>query len=321
MTTLKRTPARMTPVWSSHVGALHGVLTAAGMTQLSVTELMGLSGIAFHTMVEHGLGPGGPTIYDWASEGKAALERIGITSQAVFHFADGGPAYEAGLEQSVVDLKAAIDRGVGAVVWGAGEFGVVYGYDEESRVFLAQGVQQPFPGEEERIPYDQVCRIFPPAPHVFYQIPLAAEPCDRAAAERASLAQYIWEMEEGTRMHGGVFRGLKAYDEWVRFLEQGAYDHFGLRYMTSVYAHARTHAAAYLHMLAESREELRAVATTFDRIATCYKAMMDALGQDFDGAALEQPVTPAQAAAMIPHLREVRAAEAEAVQLVRQVIR
>jgi len=56
------------------------VLEAAGLVDLrpDASELMALSGRAFHLAIDDVCSPAGPTAYDWDAEHTAAFERIGV---------------------------------------------------------------------------------------------------------------------------------------------------------------------------------------------------------------------------------------------------
>ncbi|HON41964.1 MAG TPA: hypothetical protein PLM74_02380, partial [Bacillota bacterium] len=131
------TGARLTPSWTSYVGAAHGVLKAAGMIDLSMSQMMGMTGIGFHFIVHEECCPSSVTVYDWMSEHQQAMARIGVFAEP--NMAEPGtPTYDAARRHTIHRIRESIDRGVGAILWGVdtGEFGVAYGYDDDDQVLL-----------------------------------------------------------------------------------------------------------------------------------------------------------------------------------------
>jgi hypothetical protein len=318
------TPARFTGGWTSYISAVRGVLNAAGLSDLDYTRLMGLTGIAFHLIMHDNCHVSSATVYPWLEEHQAALDRIGVLSEV--HMAlPGTPTYDAACRRAVSNMKSAIDRGVGVVLWGVvtGEFGVVYGYDDAAGVLLVSGCGDVGAGSEP-VPYAQVGRTFPEAPILHYQIPLERVEFDLDAAYRASLATYVEQMEREFHVAPPYKSGLRAYQAWERALAAGEYEAFGLRYLTTVYAEAKGQAAAYLEFLAASWQGLPLlpeIAARFRRLAAVYAQMMEALGQDFDSPDhLHKPVTAEQTAALLPRVAQAHAIEQEALALVKQAL-
>ncbi|MHB0886747.1 MAG: hypothetical protein ACYC41_12790, partial [Bacillota bacterium] len=193
--TRKTIDARFTPLWTSYGGAAHGVLKAAGMYDGDITRLMGQTGLAFHLIWHETCCPSSVTIYDWVEEHQTAMERLGVLTEA-FIAMPGSPSYDAARRRAVVNIKAAIDRGMGVILWGVdtGEFGVVYGYDDADGVLLVDGVGKTAAGSNP-ILYENVGRSFEGAPILHYQVPVEKVPYDPARSYRESLAFYVRHME------------------------------------------------------------------------------------------------------------------------------
>lgn len=315
------TPARFDCSWTSYAGAAHGVLTAAGMFEPDFTRFMGLSGMAFHLIMHQECCISSVTVYDWVYEHQAALERLGILSE-VFQSMPDSPAYAAACRRAVENIKAAVDRGTGVILWGVdtGEFGVIYGYDDEDGVLQADGCAKFGPGSNP-ILYENVGRTFPDAPILHYQIPIAKVAVDMDGAYRSSLEYYVRHMESPQHIAPAYQAGLKAYDNWIGALETGKFSSTGLLYNLTVYADAKRHAAGYLQFLAGSWKGLPGLAEVADRfgaIAGLYGQMLEHAGHDLSQPVHAWgPVAPERAAGLVPLLRQARALEAEAVALVK----
>jgi hypothetical protein len=322
-----RTGARLQMSWTTFVGAAEGVLKAAGLVdpRLDTSQLMGLTGRAFHLTMDDSCWPGCPTMYDWAREHAAAFERVGVLAELFLAMPDS-PTFDAARRRAVTNIKASLDRGAAVVLWGVDvpEFGVVHGYDDADGVFLVDGVARLNGGSSTPILYENVGRSCE-VPELHYVVPIERVPWDEAAAHRAALRDYVERTETRPQLVPKYPSGLRAYDNWIRALEAGTFDQFGLRYNTAVLADARKHAAIYLERLAADGlglPHLPEVAAAARENAALYAGMVDVLWPA--GARpsehLGQPVTPEQARALVPLVREAGGLEARQLDFTKRAL-
>src|SRR5688572_15085828 len=212
-----KTDARAEMTWTTFVGASVGVLRAAGLADesLDVSQFFGVSGRAFHMVIQEGCDASGPTVYDWPRQHPLAFERAGVFAEE-YQTRPEQPSYEAARRRAVANIKAAIDRGVGVVLWGgdAPEFGVVYGYDDADGVFLTDGVGRFNTGHSTPILYENVgnsCDV----PELHYIVPVERIAVDAAAVHRHVLAGYVEQMRGRVYAPPGYKAGLTAYDAWA----------------------------------------------------------------------------------------------------------
>ncbi|WP_018759269.1 hypothetical protein [Paenibacillus terrigena] len=321
------TTARLSPCWTTYLGAVHGVLSAAQMTDLSFSEMAGMTGMAFQLIVHKHCDVASVTVYDWVGRHRNALDRIGVLSE-VYHYEPGARTYEAARIRAVEHIKASIDRGIGVIAWAidTGEFGVIYGYDDEDGVFLVDGVDKfnRTLGSDPMM-YANIAKKFSPAPFLHYQIPVERVPYDCEQVYRDSLHYYVNEMEKEEHIAPDFQCGFKAYDNWIQSLREASYQDFGLRYLVSVYAESKMCAAEYVRKLSETWtgiSGLADIAAKFEEIWEIYRVMSEeVLMQDWNGNQhLGKPVSKTQVQQMIPLLEQARALEVETVGLVRQAL-
>lgn len=319
--------ARLQPNWTSFIGAAEGVLRAAGMIDPTMDrhQLMGLSGRAFHFVLDDELWPGCPTAYDWLHEHTEGLERIGVHVESYFA-SHGAPAYDAACRRAATHISEALDRGVGVVLWGVDvpEFGVVYGYDDADGVFLVDGVARMNGGSSTPILYENVGRTSD-VPELNYVVPVERIPWDAAASHRAALADYVAKMERRSPMGGKRSGGLAAYDTWLAALEHGKFIPFGLRYNTVLYGDAKISAGRYFQKVAVDGFGLTGiqdVASAAEENAGLFQQMLEALGMGgpSGSAHLGQPVTEAQAKGLMGLVREARSVERRQVEAAKRVL-
>jgi hypothetical protein len=314
--------ARMSGSWTSYLGAAHGVLTAAGMTDLDLAETAGMTGLAFHLVMHKQCDAAAVTVYDWPNRHQDALDRIGILAE-LYHYEPHWRTYEAARRRAKDNIQASIDRGIGVIAWAidTGEFGVIYGYDDEDGVYLVDGVDKfNRPLGSDPLLYENIAKPFPPAPFLHYQIPLERTSYDPERTYLESFKFYVHEMEKPFHMSADFYSGFLAYDCWIRALKEGAYRPFGLRYCLTVYAESKMFAAEYARKLAKTwggLPGLNDAAGLFEEIAGQYSMMMkEVLEQDFDGAKhLGKPVPAAQALKLVSFLEKAKHLEEQAVRI------
>jgi hypothetical protein len=191
-------------------------------------------------------------------------------------------------------------------------------------VFLVDGVSRLNGGRSTPILYDNVGRSCE-VPELHYVVPIERVPWDAAAAHRATLDDYVQRTEVRPQLMPKYASGLRAYDNWIKALESGAFDQFGLRYNTAVLADAKRHAAAYLEALAAdglALPHLSDVAGAARENAALFQQMLGTLrpADTTSSEYLGQPVAPEQARALVPLVREARAVEARQLEQTKRAL-
>ncbi len=323
-----QTAARLESCWTTYVGAISGVLHASGMTRLDLADIMGLSGRAFYLVIHEQCHASSLFMYRWLPEHVAGFVRLGVLSEVVSLLPEH-PAYDAACRKAVLDMRAAIDSGVGVVLWGAraGEFGVVFGYDDDDGVFLVdtEGYLEG-PARDGSLPllYENVGRGLQ-QPILHYEIPIGKVPFDPAQSFLESLRVYLEQMEGHVDLDPSYKSGLPAYDNWLAALEHSRFQPQGLRHLTAAYAEARCHGAVFVRRLADDCKDLTGLAEAsalFGRNAGVFGQMVEALGGDAGDKweYLSRPVSEMQVRALVPLVREAKETEAETVRAVRQTL-
>lgn len=318
------TKGRMHGTWLSYIGAAYGAIKAAGLCEMDLIDVYGLSGMGAHFIVHERCDASSVTVYNWMMDHASALDRLGILSEVYLSF-PSDRTHEAACRRAITHIKASIDRGVPVVLWGVDvpEFGLVYGYDDADGVLLVSGVFGQGPEGSRPILYENIARN-EVAPLLHYQVPVERVAIDLPLAHRDALQQYLARMERPDQMDPKYHVGLAAYDIWLRALARPDLDQRGLRYLVYVYYETKEFWAAYVRRLAESGlgvAGLAGAAAAFTELAGLYEQMMGALGQSYEPPPiLEEPVMAAQLAALERLLREARAKESEAVRLLKRAL-
>lgn len=191
-------------------------------------------------------------------------------------------------------------------------------------MLLAHGVAALNGGQSAPILYENVgCSS--DVPELHYVVPIERVRWDAAVAHRAAVAGYVERMERRAHSHGTGTQqvGLGAYDVWVKALEGGTYEAFGLRYNAAILADAKKHAARYFERIAADGAArlsgLGEVAAAARENAGVYEQMLAAIEMDVSkgGAHLGKPVTEAQVKGLVPLVREAKRIEGRQLELVK----
>ena len=315
----KKLAARIEGSWSSYAASAFGVIKDCGMWDFDrewFGMFMHLTGICFQTIYDKKCSVYSVTAYDWEKEHNAFLQRIGITSDACCEY--NGQSHPTVLTET----KASIDSGRGVVLWGVdvGEFGIIYGYDDDDGVFLVSGIGGNDSQESNPILYQNLGRHLGKV--LYCQFPIGYVPRSLEDMVNDSLRYYIQHMTSPEKNYG-----LNAYDNLLYALENECED-FGLRYTTGVYTERKQHAAGFFNdeddavrSIYKGNRNVEKAGELYKVIAKLYeKIHVEILEQGFDGwNHLQKPVSDKAKKAIIPIVREIASKEKEVVGLVQEL--
>lgn len=265
---------QMGRTWTSYISSVEGALRSAGLWDGETWKLMGMSGIGFHFIIHKKVCASSVTVYDWAGDHIAAMDRIGIYSEIVCNMDTHMNTFTKAREDAVRKIKESILSGRPVVVWAPTpilEFGLITGFDDDDGVFHVM---------------DCTCRPVDPllyenlgmseVPILFYQIFKEKVDVNREKIFRDSLSYGVSEWEKIVHCSPEYASGRKAYEFLIKAMEEGEIDDFGLAYSLAVYVDAKECIAKYLNYINETSEQLRGInkaAELFTQIADKYKQL------------------------------------------------
>lgn len=264
----------MGKTWTTYIGSIDAVLRGAGLWNEDPFLLMGMTGMAFHFIVHETLCPSSVTVYNWAEEHFAMMDRIGIHTDT-YHFFNDRPmnTFHQIQADAIRRIKASIDQGKAVVMWAPTpllEFGVVYGYDDEDRVFFVKDCVNPDP---DPLLYENLGRS--EVPILSYQIVREKVTVDPEKIYRESLAFGVSEWNKPQHTAPRYASGRKGYENISTALEKGNFNPFGLTYCLHVYADSKNDAAQYLTHVAKTSRRLRGLGEA----AEIYQGIAHSLAQ------------------------------------------
>lgn len=271
----KEIDARWKPRWVSHLGCIKGCLD---YLDLDVTDawLFGATGHAFIINMAEGVCPSGPTA--WHTEMLFKLGRnIGYAIDGVFGSKSHGDFAE---KQHLAweNTKRAIDGGLPCYGWELDipEFYVVYGYDDAGYYYSGPNCDAgtgPKPWQELGDSEIGCLEMYTVKPGQATDDVTTVKEAFAFALEHAkSPDKWIYPKYEA---------GLDGFDAWIRALESGTADGFGMAYNAAVWSECRGFAVQFL---AEARERiddqvgplLDQAAAHYETVARCLKKVSEA---------------------------------------------
>lgn len=238
---------RWKPLWVTHLGCIKGCLEYLGMN-ISSAWLYGATGHAFIMNMHEEVCPSGPTA--WKAEMLCKLgKNVGYDVKGILSLASQ-PDFEAKQKQAWEHAKQALDRDIPCYGWELElpEYYVVYGYDDVGYFYSGpQCDDGKGPKSWKELGNTKIGCL------EMYSV-RKSEPSDDATAVRDSLA-FVWEHARSPEkwIFPKYKSGLAAYDLWIRALEQGKADGFGVAFNGVVWDECRHYA---VHFLEEAKERL-----------------------------------------------------------------
>lgn len=257
--------------------SIHAVLEHTDRANMSLTEVMGYASLAGIINVrERSIETDGPYCLHGGELLKRSFELLG------FHATIICPPVKTIdqplLGEIVETVRSSLRRGMPVVGWDlfSKHFGVIHGYDDEKRAFLATD-----PRQEGLIPYDEI-----PARRILCLCVLERQAeVSRADMLKGALDAMIDHAygRDGLSWDGTV-GGLGAYDAWMQaFADGDKISNKGNAYNVHVVADARKHAAAFFASLADGngvpgrgerfRESTAEAASRYDEVYRAFKEL------------------------------------------------
>jgi hypothetical protein len=323
----KKLDARIFSTWSTYAGSMFGILTNCGMWDFgkdSYGTFLGMTGIAFQLTIDDKCSAASVTAYNWEKENNGFLNRLGVTTDICYSFSHYHN-FDEGCRIAVREMKESIDAGRGVVLWGVdtGEFGVVYGYDDEDEVFFVSGIGSNDSKESNPILYQNIGKTFGSCLYCHYPLSYQTIPINERI--RHSLQFFVEHMtEKPYDKDSASYCGLSAYKAWINALDSG-YDPFGVRYVTGMYTERKNQGAGYFEWISTVIDipALKDLANTYQGIARLFNTMhFDILCQTFSGwDCLNNPVSDSMAADMKRTLAEIFVKEEQAILLAGEALK
>ncbi|MGC5775993.1 hypothetical protein [Paenibacillus pabuli] len=259
--------------WSgvgSYIDAMYRVLIHKQWTELPHHMIAGMTASVFRLVVDRRLTIESISAYNWMAENFVAADFIGVTASqsAGFSFEPTFPLYQ---KQALLDIKASIDRGIGAILW-HDQFVICAGYDDGEQVLF---ICESEGNKVIRLPYDSFGRNT--TPYWYYQVLESHTTVDVWEVCKESLIQavYKWETQDYMLPPQDYACGPAAYEAIAAALQSGAYETNQAAIVLRYYTRSRQDMAAYAAGLGHLSDQMAQVMREYALLADLYAQMME----------------------------------------------
>ena len=274
--------------WNTYAISMMSVLEHCGMWNKEDTfqKFLSVTGIASRFCVDANCSSLPVTDYDWMEDHTCFMERIGVRTKK-YYAAPGAEEYSAVQEEAVVAIKEGIEAGRACVTWGidTGEFGVIYGYDDEDKVFFSKGIGSQNTNTSMPILYSNLGKTFEWAPVLYCEIPEKVHEVDWNRAYAEVLRLYIEGMQTSCDDSGRTY-GFGVYDVIADAVREDRLDSFGFKYCIGIFYERKDALLLYLEEIQKEQpsEALARLIEAFRTTVGLYrKLMFDTLGGGTEG--------------------------------------
>ncbi|MFK7692795.1 hypothetical protein [Paenibacillus sp. HJGM_3] len=290
---------------------------------LSRTDIMGLTAHAFRIIVDREeVEVGSYSFFDWQLRHAEALRNLGFTVRTTGKQNHVSPTPEE-LETALEMIQTSLDAGIPALSWDLfiPEWGVIYGYDDETRMLQCRDVRR-----DGEMPYEKLGRG--EVTELYLLTITDSKPVDRQTMLRGALKlalEHAHIQQFPVEESAGHANGLAAFDAWIHALERRTANPFGNAVNTGKVCDAREFAVQFLQELADNGSEpgdeplrrlARQAAEQYAIVAGILSIMRDMFPFPHGGV----PGDEAVATRAIELLTEAKNAETEGVELLAQML-
>lgn len=312
--------------WNSYAISMMSVLENCRMWKESDSfqKFMSVTGIASQFCVDANCSALPITDYDWLDAHTHFMDSIGVQTRK-YYASPTDELYSAKQEESISEIKQAIKDGRASVVWGidTGEFGVIYGYDDEDEVFFAKGIGSQNMNFSMPILYGNLGKTFEPAPILYCEIPESAHEVDWNVAYMKALELYVLGMQT-FRDDSGRMYGLAVYDAISEAICEDRVDSFGFKYCVGIFYERKDAMLKYLEeMQKEQYCDLQVLLiNSFETTVGLYrKLLFDVLGEGTVGwNFLFRPINKECYPEIIEIIQAMRVSENRNVELAKRIL-
>jgi len=294
----------------SYTDAMYRILLHTQWMDFPRHMIAGMTASVFRLVVDRRLTAESISAYNWMAENFVAADFIGVTTgqHGGFSFEPTFPLYQ---KQAVLDIKASINRGVGAILW-HDQFVIVTGYDDVERVLF---ICESKGNEVIRLPYDSLGRNS--TPYWYYQVLEACAPIDQWEVCKESLIQavYKWETHDYMLPSQDYACGAAAYTVMAATLQSGAYDTEQAATVLRYYAKSRLDIASYVAGLKHLSIQMDQVINEYELLANLYTMIVEVIDDSISWDSRE----PDCVQNVIKLIRKAGAAEQRAIDAIKRV--
>lgn len=312
--------------WNTYAISMMSVLEHSGMWKKEDTfqKFMCLTGISSQCCVDKTCSALPVTDYDWSNDHTCFMNRIGVQTNKYFAQLDN-PMYTTIQQEAIKTIKSAIDQNIATVVWGidTGEFGVIYGYDDDDLIFFCKGIGANNTDASLPILYNNLGKTFEYAPILYCETPQSLHDVDWNQAYYDFLKEYIQQMNKISDDSNRAY-GLLGYEMIVKAIQENSIDEFGFRYCMGIFYERKDAILQYLlERQKEDTNDLQVkLIDSFSKTVDLYKKLIfDILQGDTEGwDFLFQPINKECYKDIINIINEIQNSEKNSINIISVIL-
>lgn len=247
---------------------LSAVLRCGGYEEYA-EDVIAASGFAFRTWAAADLCPSAMSVWEFKKQ-KPWAENCGLVCDYIERMWGEEAVEKERREQAIEIIKKSVDSGMGAVVWDLGdcEWGVVTGYDDESKTLYTLKINQ----SEDSIPYEKLGQMEIPILSVLTVVGKEAKDAVQIVTDtKALIAAHL----RGEEWCDENTQGLEAYDTVIAFIKDKltADNGWNLEYYLGTYAALRYYGWRFFEKYGEGE-----LAALYEKVHKCWQEAFELKG-------------------------------------------
>ncbi|MDF2962661.1 MAG: hypothetical protein K0S39_4396 [Paenibacillus sp.] len=299
-------------------GSIYSMLQYTMLKDLSLVEVAGYTANAFRIIIDRErVNVAGYSAFEWPLHHQEQFANLGVQTRY-----EGGPTEmpptPEELERALKMIQSSLDRGIPILSWDlfVPEFGVIYGYDDETRTLRCRDITKDGEISYEKLGRGQV--------HELYVMAITEiSPVDKRTMLKGALELAVRHARfQGYKREESQYRnGLAGYDAWIEAFGRRNVDVYGNTLHGLYIYDQRLFAAEFLNRIAvgwvkETAKDTR-LKKHAEQAALHYNNVADQLAKfviRFPFPKGGAPNDPGQAEAAVALLTEARAEEEKGVE-------
>jgi len=310
--------------WSKNTdtSAIHSMIQYTDKAGMSLIDVMGYTAQAFRIIIDRdAVEVGSYSAFNWPLYHTQQLLNLGFTVQTLGRPSHIPPTPEE-LAEAIASIQTSLDKGIPALSWDLfiPEWGLIYGYDDENKVFRCRDVRK-----DGDLPYEKLGRG--EVTEMYMLTITGSQSIDKRDMLKGALQMAVNHAKEVERKDESHRVGLDAYEAWIEAFKRGTVDPFGNCVNTGKVWDARSFAAEFLSEISlnwkveASRDEqlsdlAREASEQYAIVAQRLATMRDMFPFPHGG----DPNSDEQAARALTLLQEAKAAETAGVALLERML-
>lgn len=308
------------------IGSIYSILQYTERKDLSLVEVYGYTANAFRIMIDpEEVNIAGYSSYEWPYHHQEQFANLGVQTRYAGGPTDIPPTPEE-LQRALELIHWSLDRGIPVLAWDLflPEFGIIYGYNDETRTLRCRDVMK-----DGELPYEKLGRG--QVSELYVMAITEISPVYKKTMLRGALRMAVQHAREirFKREHSRFRNGLAGYDAWIEAFGKRKIDVHGNTLHGFYLFDQRVYAAEFLKRVAEELKNGFAAdrqlgllagqaAVHYDKVAGYFWEFTSRLFPFPKGG---RPNDPEQAAAAIHILSKARAEEEQGVELLELMLR